>query len=78
MNLIKKLAGIVWIILGLAAIAGMVLRAGTEITEAQQGLRPLLDTQMFWYIIIPVFSPIMLGLCLFGWYALKDEYVPVD
>ncbi|MCC7464954.1 MAG: hypothetical protein IT261_01715 [Saprospiraceae bacterium] len=34
----------------------------------------MLDTQMFWYIIIPIFLPIILGLLLFGWYAWKGEY----
>lgn len=78
MNSIKRLAGFVWIFLGVAAIYMLVSRAGLEIGEAAAGKRPLLDTKMFWYIIVPIFSPIMLGLCLFGWYAWKGEYDSID
>jgi hypothetical protein len=27
-----------------------------------------------WIIIIAIFSPIVVGLVIFGWYALKGEY----
>ena len=69
MNNIKRITGILWIAMGLAAIYFMVSHASTEIAK-----KPILDTKMFWYIIIPIFTPIMLGLCLFGWYAIKGEY----
>lgn len=78
MNSIKRLAGFIWIFLGVAAIYMLVHRAGIEIGEAAAGKRPLLDTKMFWYIIVPIFSPIMLGLCLFGWYAWKGEYDKIE
>ena len=74
MNSLKRLSGFIWIALGVAAIYMLVNRAGLEIAEAVAGKRPLLDTKMFWYIIIPIFSPIMIGLCLFGWFAWKGEY----
>lgn len=74
MNALKRLAGFLWIGLGLMTIYMLFSRAGIEIAEATAGKRPLLDTQMFWYIIIPIFTPIMIGLCLFGWYAWKGEY----
>lgn len=69
MNTLKRITGLVWILMGLAAIGLLVYSASVEIAK-----KPILDTKMFWYIIIPIFSPIMLGLCLFGWYALKGEY----
>jgi hypothetical protein len=74
MDSIKRLSGFIWIVLGAFAIYLLVSRAVLEISEAQAGKRPLLDTKMFWYIIIPIFSPILIGLSLFGWYAWKDEY----
>jgi hypothetical protein len=74
MNSLKRLAGILWIALGAIVIYLLFAQAGTEIAEAHLGKRPLLDTQMFWYIIIPIFLPIMIGLLLFGWFALKGEY----
>lgn len=52
----------------------MFQRAGHEISKAIADNKAVLDTRMFWYIIIPIFTPIMAGLCLFGWYAWKGEY----
>lgn len=74
MNALKRFSGFLWIVLGLVAIYLLFKQAGTEIAEARAGTRPLLDTQMFWYVIIPVFTPILLGFCLFGWFAWKGEY----
>ena len=74
MNSLKRLAGFVWIALGAIIIYLLFSRAGFEIAEATAGKRPLLDTHMFWYIIIPIFLPIMIGLLLFGWFAFKGEY----
>lgn len=74
MNSLKRLSGFIWIVLGVAAVYMMVRQAGTEITAAAAANKAVLDTKMFWYIIIPIFSPIMAGLCLFGWYAWKGEY----
>lgn len=78
MDSIKRLAGFIWMFLGLAVIYMMVSRAGVEIAEAAAGKRPLLDTKMFWYIIIPIFAPTMLGLTLFGWYAWKGEFDRIE
>ncbi len=74
MNSLKRLSGFIWIALGAVVIYLLFHQAGKEIAEAAAGKRPLLDTQMFWYIIIPIFLPIILGLLLFGWYAWKGEY----
>jgi len=74
MNSLKRLSGFLWIALGVAAVYLMVRQMGTEITLAKAAKQAVLDTQMFWYIIIPIFTPIMIGLCLFGWYAWKGEY----
>lgn len=74
MNTLKRLSGFLWIALGVSAVYLMVRQAGTEISAAIASNKSVLDTKMFWYIIVPVFSPIMAGLCLFGWYAWKGEY----
>lgn len=74
MNALKRFFGFAWMALGLAGIYLMFRQAGTEIAESKAGLRPLLDTRMFWYVIIPIFTPIMFGLCLFGWFAWKGEF----
>lgn len=69
MNSLKRLAGLVWMALAAYAMYLMVHQAGTEF-----GKSPALDTRIFWYTIIPVFTPIMIGLGLFGYYCLKGEY----
>lgn len=66
--------GLSAILLGLATICFMIVLAAREIDDAMKVDKAVLDTKMFWYIVIPVFTPIMLGLCLFGWYALRGEY----
>ena len=70
MNTIKKLSGIVWIVLAFAAIWFLFSRAGAELSAAN--VKP--DKKIFWYSILPVYTPLMLGLALFGYYALKGDY----
>lgn len=70
MNAIKRLAGLLWIVLAFAAILFLFSRAGAELTSAN--VTP--DKKIFWYTILPVFTPLMLGMALFGYYALKGEY----
>ncbi len=70
MNSIKRLVGIVWIVLAFAAIWFIFSRAGVEL--AAEKVTP--DKKIFWYSILPVYTPLMLGMALFGWYALKGEY----
>ena len=74
MNSLKRLSGIIWIVLGVATVFMMSSQAVKEISAASSANKAVLDTRMFWYIIIPIFAPVMVGLCLFGWYAWKGEY----
>ncbi|MBL7826657.1 MAG: hypothetical protein JNJ57_08510 [Saprospiraceae bacterium] len=74
MQSLKRLSGFIWIALGLGAVYLMVRQMSTEVSAAEVAKKAVLDTKMFWYIIIPIFTPIMAGLCLFGWYAWKGEY----
>lgn len=74
MNTLKRFSGFLWMALGVAAVLLMLRQMGTELAAARAANKAVLDTQMFWYIIIPIFTPIMIGLCLFGWYAWKGEY----
>jgi hypothetical protein len=78
MNAIKRISGLVWIALSVAALYMMLRQMGFEITKATLENKNVLDTKMFWYVIIPIFTPIMLGLFLFGWYAWKGEYDRVE
>jgi len=69
MNIIKKIAGILWIILGPAAIWYLLKTAAAEISK-----KPVIDTKIQWAVFIIVFIPIAMGMVLFGYYALKGEY----
>ena len=70
MNTVKRFAGIVWIILAFAAIWFLFSRAGAELAGAN--VAP--DKKIFWYTILPVYTPLMLGLALFGYYAVRGDY----
>ncbi len=67
--MVKQYAGIIWIALAAFGVYLMVHQATIEF-----GKNPALDTRIFWYTIIPIFTPIMFGLGLFGYYCLKGEY----
>lgn len=69
MNTIKKIAGIVWILLGPVAIYYLIKTASEEITK-----KPVLDTKIQWIVFVVIFIPVAIGLMIFGWYALKGEY----
>lgn len=69
MNQIKKLAGVIWILLGPVAIFYLIKTALREITA-----NPAIDTKIQWGVFVGVFIPIAIGLMIFGYYALKGEY----
>jgi hypothetical protein len=70
MDQIKRLLGILWIIVGIASIALLVYSATSNINSAKGDIGKPLP----WFIIIFVFTPIAIGLIIFGWYSLKGEY----
>ncbi|TAE55883.1 MAG: hypothetical protein EAZ89_05240 [Bacteroidetes bacterium] len=72
MNQIKRLLGIIWIVLGPAAIAFMFMQAAQKITAAAPAAKANIILQ--WGIIITIFVPIAIGLVIFGYYAFKGEY----
>jgi len=69
MNTIKKYAGILWILLGPAAIYYLIRTASEEIAK-----KPVLDTKIQWIVFVVIFIPIAIGIMIFGWYAFKREY----
>jgi hypothetical protein len=69
MNTIKKIAGIVWILMGPVAIYYLIKTANEEITK-----KPVIDTKIQWIVFVVIFIPVAIGLMIFGWYALKGEY----
>ena len=71
MNILKKYLGIIWLLLGPVFIFFLVYGAIINIDAA--GKKDI-NNPIIWIIIISIFTPIAIGLIIFGWYALKGEY----
>ena len=71
MNTIKKILGIAWMLLGPAVIYFLVRGAIVNINP--QGTKDI-NNPVIWIIIIAIFTPVAIGLMIFGWYAFKGEY----
>jgi hypothetical protein len=69
MNTIKKYAGILWILLGPVSLYYLVKTAFSEIER-----KPLIDTKIQWIVFVVIFIPIVIGMVIFGYYALKGEF----
>ena len=70
MNTLKKYLGIIWLVLGPAFIFFLVRGALLNINQGTKEIH----NPVVWIIIITIFTPIAIGLMIFGWYALKGEY----
>jgi hypothetical protein len=71
MNTIKRYLGIVWMLIGPIAISILLMGAIHNIDPSGKGD---INKPLPWIIIISIFTPIAIGLMIFGWYAWKGEY----
>jgi hypothetical protein len=71
MNAVKKYLGIIWLLLAPVVIYFLVSGAITHIDPS--GKKDI-NNPVIWVIIIAIFTPIAIGLMIFGWYAFKGEY----
>jgi Ni/Fe-hydrogenase subunit HybB-like protein len=71
MDLLKRLLGLVWMLLGPAAVILLVYLAYKNINGAVKGD---ISNPVPWVIVIAIFTPIAIGLSVFGWYSWKGEY----
>jgi uncharacterized Tic20 family protein len=71
MNAFKKFLGIFWLILAPLVIYTLIDGAITNIDSA--GKKDI-NNPVIWIIIITIFTPIAIGLMIFGWYAFRGEY----
>ncbi len=71
MNTIKKYLGILWLLLAPVIIYFLVSGAIRNIDST--GTKDI-NNPVIWIIIIAIFTPIAIGLMIFGWYAWKSEY----
>lgn len=65
------MTGILWMILAPVAIYFLVMGAVSNIDSA--GTKDI-NKPIPWIIIIAIFTPIAIGLMIFGFYSLKGEY----
>ena len=71
MNNLKKILGIVWLLAGPVVVYFLLHGAIVNIDPA--GKKDI-NNPVIWIIIIAIFTPIAIGLMIFGWYAFKGEY----
>ena len=69
MNEIKRYLGIIWMLLGPVTIFYLIKTAASEIAK-----KPVIDTKIQWAIFVIIFTPIAIGMVIFGYYAFKGEY----
>jgi hypothetical protein len=77
MNTVKRYLGFIWLLLAPVVIFFLIQGAITHIDPA--GKKDI-NSPVIWIIIITIFTPIAVGLMIFGWYAVKGEYdrLPAD
>mgnify|MGYP000879205174 CR=1 FL=1 len=73
MNALKKILGIVWVVLGPVIILFLIAQAMDKISLATTSIDRM-NTSLQWGIIILIFIPICAGLMIFGLYSFKGEY----
>ena len=71
MNFVKRYLGIILLILAPLVIYTLVDGAITHIDP--DGKKDI-NNPVIWVIIIAIFTPIAIGLMIFGWYAFRGEY----
>lgn len=71
MNAFKRWLGIILLLIAPLVIFALVNGAVTNIDP--NGKKDI-NNPVIWIIIITIFTPIALGLMIFGWYAFRGEY----
>ncbi|HET9430602.1 MAG TPA: hypothetical protein VFO70_05465 [Chitinophagaceae bacterium] len=71
MNVFKRILGIIWFIIAPVIVYMLVDGAIGNIDPS--GTKDI-NYPVIWVIIIAIFTPIGIGLMIFGWYAFKGEY----
>ena len=71
MNQLKKIMGVLWMILAPVVIYFLLIGAVHNIDSA--GTKDI-NKPIPWIIIIAIFTPIAIGLMIFGFYSVKGEY----
>jgi hypothetical protein len=70
-NSLKRYLGWLWMLLGPLAIVVLFI---TSIKTIYSSAKGDIGNPIPWIIIITIFTPIAIGLNIFGWYSWKGEY----
>lgn len=70
MNSIKKMLGYAWMLMAPMVIILLVIGALANIGKGTKDI----NQPVPWVIIIGIFTPIAIGLFIFGYYCVKGEY----
>ena len=71
MNQLKRIMGFIWLVIAPVVIYFLIMGAVHNISST--GTKDI-NKPIPWIIIITIFTPIAIGLMIFGYYALKGEY----
>jgi uncharacterized Tic20 family protein len=71
MNAFKRYFGLLLLLIGPLLIYELVSGAMANIDAT--GKKDI-NNPIIWIIIIAIFTPIAIGLVIFGWYAFRGEY----
>lgn len=71
MNALKTYFGLLLLLIAPFLIYELVMGAIENIDT--QGKKDI-NNPVIWIIIISIFTPIAIGLMIFGWYAFRGEY----
>jgi hypothetical protein len=65
-----------WLGIFLLVLAPLIIFALVDgaITHINSGGKKDINNPLIWVIIITIFTPIAIGLMIFGWYAFRGEY----
>ena len=67
----KRYLGLFWMLIGPVIIFLLIKSVFENIDSSRSGD---INKPVPWIIIISIFTPIAVGLIIFGWYAWKGEY----
>jgi amino acid transporter len=67
---VKKIMGFVWMLIAPVVIFFLISGAIQNIGHGTKDINKPIP----WIIIITIFTPICIGLMIFGYYAIKGEY----
>lgn len=77
MSAFKRYFGLLFLLIAPFVIYELIAGAAANIDTAG---KKEINNPVIWIIIIAIFTPIAIGLVIFGWYAFRGEYdnLPTD